>query len=54
MPFILHRTGLEFLKIIMSIEPNAFKDENVNRDKAEYDFFKIFLMINQNILSCNL
>ena len=54
MPFILHRTGLEFLKILMSIEPNAFKDENVNRDKAEYDFFKVILIINQNILSCNL
>jgi len=49
--FVLSRTALELLRIIISIEPQKFKNI-VNPDKTEYDLFRVIIAINQKIMEC--
>lgn len=53
MAFVLPRTALELLRILLTISPNDFEDQE-DTDREEYDIFRVLIYINQKIYACQL
>ena len=53
MAFVLPRTALELLRILLTISPNDFENQE-DTDREEYDIFRVLIYINQKIYACQL
>lgn len=53
MPFVLPRTTLELVQILLSIPPEEFEEQE-DVDREEFDIFRVLIYLNEKIFACEL